>query len=1430
MDADGMAKLAFSLSETSGTYAVLLGSGISRAAGIPTGWDIAIDLIPKMAVALGDDAPENPEEWYKERFGRPVNYSKIVEWFGGTPAERARVLAGYIEPNDDDIRAGRKRPTLAHRAIAKLAKYGSIRLIVTTNIDRLMELALADEGVHPTVINSADDIEGMVPLSQGQFECIVFKVHGDYKDIRSSNTEEELQLYPAAIDNLLGQVFAEFGMVVCGWSARWDFALCDAIKKCESRLYSWFWAEHGETSGEAEELIQQCEAARIQIEDADSFFDGVRRAVERLKGIDPGDVEPIEQGTSILQNYLRKELGIGGSHLEGNLSAVVSQLFSVYAANLGEEQLGEVTTELSRQVDAARELIKRGSVVQARRELERINGSAGSIPDEVRVRIFNNLTACALAEEDADGAVHWSGEALRVGPENAAVLANAALAAHGANDLNRALELAKKARELNPEDSPATSVVMVEMWRAGEDGSLDALVESEDWVKQDAQCALVLANIRLLQSRFGEAESLCRGRVAADSEDAHAHLALSQCLLRSVQGSSAAMAYDESGLERLKEVISESTLAVDLLQSTELKVQRHGALIVRGCARAMIGSSEEAMGDFDEVLRERPKSSEAIFYKGLLYLNDGRPEEAVAWFGRVEDPSQLPDMVVPFAQSLLSSGRYSEAVDVLLDSFDLNSPEWEDLHRAELLFRAETLADVESTVVPALEGALQGLSDNPAVLALVAVVRDGLGDHQGAEEALLQALDFVDAEGRVEVLMRLGYHYQGRDRFSEAADRFREVVGSNALDPLAISMLVCLNNGKRLTEAYALLRDIKRLVGNPPRVVIDIELNIIEIVGDVGAAVPLREKLCRHPEASLVDFVELAWAQVRASDFDGARKTAEEIDLLKLKDFPLSLLDLARIKRLVGVDGYLDDAYLARRSAMDKAEVHLGYFSLFLGRDMEISAADSVGQGCAVYLRGDAGEQWWSIVDVGEVSLGGHDLELDSDLAGALAGKQVGDTVVLRQGVEDLQYEVVEIQSKYVRAFQEVGAEFSTRFPNNMGLSRVAVDVEDPSKFLQIVDQRDKFVREVEQSYRDGVLPLVVFAPTVGKFEFELWNAAIQYGFTRILFGFGNDEETDRADEVLRDADSIVLDTVALFTVHELGMIDVLQTRFNRVALPQLVFNSLQAGAAEASAMGQKSGFIGRSEDGRYTISEPSDDVWSKWHEQIESVLKFAGSLELIPSYSLLDIADVEQLLAVLTPAGAGSVWAGEVGDENAPVLVSDDLALSKVARAFGRDVVNTQALLLDCCKSGGLNDADYSRLVARLAAMNYWFVRVRSEDIINSFEENGYVTTDGTRAMLRTLQGPECTEDAAVRVAVNVVVALLSRTMPGQFDLVLGLVLSTLQTGREMGPVLLKFEEAVKMDGRLSRFARQRILESMLAYRVGGVTGSGSGLIVVRF
>jgi len=45
-----LTSIAFSVYSNKGVYALMLGSGISRSSGIPTGWEIVLDLIRKLAV------------------------------------------------------------------------------------------------------------------------------------------------------------------------------------------------------------------------------------------------------------------------------------------------------------------------------------------------------------------------------------------------------------------------------------------------------------------------------------------------------------------------------------------------------------------------------------------------------------------------------------------------------------------------------------------------------------------------------------------------------------------------------------------------------------------------------------------------------------------------------------------------------------------------------------------------------------------------------------------------------------------------------------------------------------------------------------------------------------------------------------------------------------------------------------------------------------------------------------------------------------------------------------------------------------------------------------------------------------------------------------------------------------------------------------
>ena len=277
---DPITQLAFSVYENKGVFAVLLGSGLSRSAEIPTGWEITLDLVRRVAVAQGVPEQSDWAKWYREKTGQEPNYSVLLEEIASSPDERRAILHSYIEPDEQDREEGRKTPTKAHHAIAHLVRTGYVRVIVTTNFDRLMENALREQGVEPTVVASADALAGAEPLTHSR--CYVLKLHGDYKDARILNTDQELSVYPDGYNRLLDRIFDEHGLIICGWSGEWDHALRAAFLRAPNRRYSVSWATRGTLGSGAQELATHRAAKAIPITGADEFFQTLQQRVETL--------------------------------------------------------------------------------------------------------------------------------------------------------------------------------------------------------------------------------------------------------------------------------------------------------------------------------------------------------------------------------------------------------------------------------------------------------------------------------------------------------------------------------------------------------------------------------------------------------------------------------------------------------------------------------------------------------------------------------------------------------------------------------------------------------------------------------------------------------------------------------------------------------------------------------------------------------------------------------------------------------------------------------------------------------------------------------------------------------------------------------------------------------------------------------------------
>ena len=295
MTASPMVSLASSVHAGPGTIALLVGSGISVSAGVPSGWGVMVELIRRLAVLRRQDAGDDPVSWYRDQVGGEPDYSTIIEELAPSQADRLSLLSEFFEPTLQEQEDGLKVPTRAHHAIARLVADGYVRVIITTNLDRLLEAALAEAGVNPSVISSSQHADGAMPMVHSP--CTILKVHGDYLSTDLRNTEEELAGYDEPINRLLDDVFDQYGLIVCGWSGTWDSALRERILGSPNRRFATYWLHLGAPQPQAQQIIDNRDAVAVEIQDADTAMGELVEMVQALA--DAADERPLDTAVAV---------------------------------------------------------------------------------------------------------------------------------------------------------------------------------------------------------------------------------------------------------------------------------------------------------------------------------------------------------------------------------------------------------------------------------------------------------------------------------------------------------------------------------------------------------------------------------------------------------------------------------------------------------------------------------------------------------------------------------------------------------------------------------------------------------------------------------------------------------------------------------------------------------------------------------------------------------------------------------------------------------------------------------------------------------------------------------------------------------------------------------------------------------------------------
>jgi NAD-dependent SIR2 family protein deacetylase len=255
-----------------------LGAGASASAGIRTAgqmiWHFKQQIYCTEQRISSKSCPELSDQAFRARLDR------YFQSQGGYPAPGSDdEYAFYFEralPAEVDRRSYIDRmvsgfsPSQGHLALAALAKLNLLRVIWTTNFDRLVEDALV-KVLGSTSAFAAGTLDASDLVQHALSDArrpVLAKLHGDFLSRRLKNTSEELRAQDARLRRCLLEECHRQGLVVVGYSGR-DHSVMEMLEAAIDNgngypggLF-WFHRPDGEPANRVTQLIKQARAVGI---------------------------------------------------------------------------------------------------------------------------------------------------------------------------------------------------------------------------------------------------------------------------------------------------------------------------------------------------------------------------------------------------------------------------------------------------------------------------------------------------------------------------------------------------------------------------------------------------------------------------------------------------------------------------------------------------------------------------------------------------------------------------------------------------------------------------------------------------------------------------------------------------------------------------------------------------------------------------------------------------------------------------------------------------------------------------------------------------------------------------------------------------------------------------------------------------------------
>ena len=1124
------------------------------------------------------------------------------------------------------------------------------------------------------------------------------------------------------------------------------------------------------------------------------------------------DIEVIEGATNEIKEMTQRNLDVS-LDIRTQLADFPNRQFDLSGS---EAVKAALAAEYKSEIDDAQDLIKKHQPRAALNQLEKLKDriweNASSI---TKFRILTGMAATQLVLNKEQEGAKLVLKAFQYNPEDEIALSNRALAHFILKETGMAERYAKKALEKNPTNINAHRT-LIEI--STDEKTLEEIIAKvPEYLREDPQIAYAISNIAKQRGNLEEVRKWREIMLEHDQEDLPDYKASLAAILIEQVLENPLIVYtkqpNDSQRNQLRWAVELLTEAWNYVINTGLHAVRIDWIINRSTAYYLLGEWKNAIKDLDAALEIEPLDSFLLKNRAILAVEQGEKESAIEFLGKIQSVPETSKAQIMIATILFLEKRFDAAIITLSDLLQTNlSPELqEEVNRwlVRIYIEDERFEEAEQISAVMQESSPENILD----LIEAARISKATGKQDEALSYLKEAYNYAqDSEEFLEVA-ELADQLYIHELFKEASVLYEKLADTSLNSEWTQELLKSYYNAGEIGKALQLCQQLRAKYGLIENVSWR-EYNIYEAIGDLKQAMAIGTEYLKAFPDDLNVQMDVAYFHYRLGNVEEVKHLLE--GQFDLKDLSLqSCINLAYLHKVASKPkSALDIMYETRRMYDANPDVHLQYFHLFLEVEKQLgklSDAPQVQIGTAVRLD-KAGETNWYIIEERDDANPRHnELDVTDPLAQQLLGKTANDEIILRETPfgPDIG-KIIEIQSKYVYAFQEICREFSGRFPRAQGLWSIKLDdsdeIADAEKsqyLLNLTDRRHEASLQDEEIYKEIPMPIGAFARLIERNVLDTWGFLMSNPDLGIRCCIENFQEKIQAFAALETSQpKLVVDLISLVTLHFLKAADTVVKAFGKLRIAQSTIDELQRTIHEKEIGANRESVIFGKQGDRYVKHIITPEEVQREIESLKNLIKWIRkNCEVHPVTAALQInrQDKQKFDDVFQPFFIDTLF---IASQPGHLLLSDDEQLrcyaktnfsSDIGTDFDIDGVWTQIVLKHCVNRNLLDRVEYNKMTIKLVCSNYYHTNFDAEVLIEAAEQSDWKLAKPYNSLVQVLGSQGVSLSSALNVATNFLFKLWTRPIVHgrSIDLTHALLdaLTFRQTPR---PVLMELEDRV--------------------------------------